>query len=154
MFAFFVPMASIEYPRAYLNTLDDWEACFYMPCSPQSISDMDQSGTLFIGLVLFVGIEVVVPVYRKFKKMRTDNKIFMDTVDGRITAGVMARAALHGNSGIEIDGAPVHAVGRMNSGIELEEGLVSISRRGTGTARLSEAVNGPFRGCLAIEGIK
>lgn len=55
---------------------DSLRSCFYMPCSRNSISEMDQAGTLFVGLVLFVVGEVVVPVYARYKKRAVERRDF------------------------------------------------------------------------------
>jgi hypothetical protein len=72
-------------------------SCFYMPCSTNPISEMDQAGTLFIGLVLFVVGEIVVPVRARFKKVAAERRNLEPQVaqrfsrEGRATTGVVSR---------------------------------------------------------------
>jgi hypothetical protein len=58
-----LPISIVYVFKAYvLGTTQMSQACFFMPCAPQPISDWDQSGALFVGLVLLFGAGVVYPV--------------------------------------------------------------------------------------------
>jgi hypothetical protein len=63
------------------------ESCFFMPCAPQSISETDQAGALFIGLFLFIGVEVAFPLYARLKRRYADYERFRRTVDRRFAGG-------------------------------------------------------------------
>jgi len=108
------------------------DACFFMPCAPQSLSDTDQAGALFVGLVLFVGLEIVAPSYAMLKRRYTDDESFRRTVDQRISAGVMGRVVGEFVGSVAEGNTPISAAARVNSGIQLEEGAVPSSRRGAG----------------------
>lgn len=45
--------------------------CVYMPCTLHKISDTDQSFTLCVGLVLLFGLEISVPLWKRWKKSQT-----------------------------------------------------------------------------------
>ncbi|KAK0658050.1 hypothetical protein B0T16DRAFT_71656 [Cercophora newfieldiana] len=49
------------------GSIKDSDCCFLMPCAPQSISETDQAAALFIGLFLFVGVEIAMPLYKRVK---------------------------------------------------------------------------------------
>lgn len=62
-------IASVVYVyNAYLTASNHSESCFFMPCAPQKISEMDQSGALFIGLVLFWKEDLFRPLYEKYRR--------------------------------------------------------------------------------------
>ena len=57
--------------RAYIvKSVDKDQSCFFMPCSPQSLEDTDQGSALLVALMLFLGMEVVVPLYTWSKKRK------------------------------------------------------------------------------------
>ena len=63
--------------KAYpLRRIDPSRSCFFMPCAPQSISDSDQAGPLFVGLILFVGGDVILPIYlHRWMRQREANAL-------------------------------------------------------------------------------
>ncbi|OCK82609.1 hypothetical protein K432DRAFT_215740 [Lepidopterella palustris CBS 459.81] len=44
------------------------QSCFFMPCSPQSIFEWDQAFALFLGIFLFVGMEALPHIRKKWKE--------------------------------------------------------------------------------------
>lgn len=60
------------------------KACFFMPCAPQSLLDMDQVVGVLIGLIMFVGIEIGVPMYRKWQKRKREDRILAQDISRRI----------------------------------------------------------------------
>jgi len=112
------------------------ESCFFMPCAPQSISDTDQAGALFLGIALFIGVEVSPPLYGMLKHKYREDEGFRRVINKRILMGLM-RDAINEITGSDGErSTPIMATGRVNSGIRLEEGLVTVSRRGTGIGTL------------------
>ncbi|KAJ6124696.1 hypothetical protein N7471_012013 [Penicillium samsonianum] len=59
-------------------------SCFFMPCSPQSINEEDQSFALFAGLLLFVGWEVIPIIVKEFRKRYRDRREFVQHMEERM----------------------------------------------------------------------
>ena len=53
-----------------LRTISPSESCFFMPCAPQSIIELNQVGALLLGLVLFASGEVILPLYHCYQMRR------------------------------------------------------------------------------------
>src|SRR2546423_1899793 len=72
-----IPICAIVYIfKAYiLRTTPISQACFFMPCTPQPISDWDQSGALFLALILFFGAEMVYPVTLYLRKRQRERRV-------------------------------------------------------------------------------
>lgn len=100
--------------KAYLLSSIHLESCFFMPCAPQSISEADQSGALFIGLALFVGREIIPPLHKFYRRRLLERTRFEQDVDQRLKVGKIVRLI---NGGLNWP-----ATRRVNSGTELEEG--------------------------------
>ncbi|KAH6714815.1 hypothetical protein BKA61DRAFT_603261, partial [Leptodontidium sp. MPI-SDFR-AT-0119] len=104
------------------------QSCFYMPCSRNSISELDQAGALFVGLVLFVAGEVVLPVYARFKRAHAEERdlelqvLQRFSVGGRAIAGSVSRQGDDSDTGF-------NAARRVNSGIMAEEGRSPVPER-------------------------
>lgn len=102
------------------------QSCFFMPCAPQSITEIDQVFVLFLGLFSFIVVEIVVPRARKFRKQRRERRLFEQEVERRIEMG---RSGAQGyqspsialNSSVISRNESTHP-SRVNSGIVAEEG--------------------------------
>jgi hypothetical protein len=112
------------------------QSCYFMPCAPQPISDMDQAFTLFLGLFSLFFIEYGVPYIRKIRKERREMLLFEEEVRGRIqmssrTGGTSSGSppdssldptgVQHQNA--EATGIDVRPQSRINSGLAAEEGV-------------------------------
>ena len=54
--------------KAYITkSVDLKKSCFFMPCSSNSILETDQSAAVFLGLLLFLAVEVFLPLYKRYK---------------------------------------------------------------------------------------
>jgi hypothetical protein len=60
------------------------ESCFFMPCSPQSISDDDQMYALLAGIFLFLGLEIVPKVFKRVRRWYRDNIFLVQMVEGAL----------------------------------------------------------------------
>jgi len=118
--------------KRFSGSIESSDSCFFMPCAPQSISETDQAGALFIGLFLFLAVEIVIPLYKILKMRYRDDENFRLMVDRRFQAGVIRRVV--GEATGNTPGVPLRSMSRVNSGIELEEGFAAVSRRDTSTA--------------------
>ena len=72
------------------------QSCFFMPCSPQPLSDSDQAYALLAGLVLFFGAEIAPGVLKKFREKRKSKRLFEQEVQRRIGVEMARRT----NSGL------------------------------------------------------
>ena len=71
--AYFIGLSgTTEYAfQAYLlRSVSISQSCFFMPCSPHKISDWDQSCAFFVGICLFLGADVILPLVRHLRKQR------------------------------------------------------------------------------------
>ncbi|KAH6677739.1 hypothetical protein B0J14DRAFT_585047 [Halenospora varia] len=125
IFPFFFFLSVVYVFKAYLFGSSHSVSCFFMPCAPQSISETDQAGTLFVGLALFVGVEILPPLYATFKKRYVEGRQFEQSVDRSITNGAMRRLVDGSLRSLVGGNGPVPTTRRVNSGIELEEGVYS-----------------------------
>ncbi|KAF2806376.1 uncharacterized protein BDZ99DRAFT_479635 [Mytilinidion resinicola] len=94
------------------------KACFFIPCAPQSILEMDQAFALLAGVVMLVGIEIAPPIVKSWTKKWREKRLFEQEVNRRIGLGVNERE-------------------RVNSGFE----MTSTSRTNSELERLSQRTN-------------
>jgi hypothetical protein len=112
----------------YFASSNHLESCFFMPCAPQSISETDWAGALFAGIVLFVGVEIVVPWYQTTKERYRSDEAFRESINRRMATDSRRRLS-DGNAADVEEGITLN-----NSGSLVEEGfaMVQLSRGGTG----------------------
>jgi hypothetical protein len=83
----YLPISVVVYIfKGYLHLGSEVsESCFFMPCTPQSISDEDQIYALLAGLFSLVGFELLPPVLRKLQEKNRDQRLFEEDVERRLS---------------------------------------------------------------------
>ncbi|RFU25614.1 hypothetical protein B7463_g10728, partial [Scytalidium lignicola] len=90
----FLPISVVIYIfKGYLHLGSNVsESCFFMPCTPQSISDEDQIYALLAGLFALVGFELLPPILRKLRKEYRDRRLFEEDVKRRLRQAELRRS--------------------------------------------------------------
>jgi len=127
--------AAIYTVRAYLlRNVSLSQSCFFMPCAPQSMSEWDQAGALFVGLLLCVGGEGLLPLYLRSRKKRQETQ----TLEHELLE-LRLRAVRRANTvTLEAGEDPAPTVVRRSSGFEADhavEGAQQLIRVNSGLDR-------------------
>jgi len=93
MWVLYIPGSAVVYIfKGYLHIGSNVsESCFFMPCSPQSITDEDQMYALLAGLFSFFGFEVLPSVSKELRKRWKDKRLFVQDLEGRMREFEMRR---------------------------------------------------------------
>jgi hypothetical protein len=129
--AFFVPpfLIILVFPafstayifKAYLShSTTPSQSCYFMPCAPQKILDHDQIGALFVGIIIFLGAEVVYPLIQRLKRRRRERRGLRQDLD---EADLMIQLARMNRSEEARENPP--PLVRVASGFEAEDGVAS-----------------------------
>ena len=90
-----IAVFAVQYSTGYIwgayitGSINRDNSCFYMPCSSQSIGELDQAFALFIGLLLFLGIEIGLPAYERLNKEREKRRYFETEMEMRLESARM-----------------------------------------------------------------
>jgi len=131
--AMFAPFYTVKYVvLAYvLRRISPSDSCFFMPCTSHSITDWDQGGALFMGLVLFIGGECLFPLFFHWRRKRQETIALeqeLSTMNFRMSAARRSNTAgleegVGGSIGRQATGADAsdsaagQHITRVNSGL-------------------------------------
>lgn len=82
------------------------ESCFFMPCAPQSVGDIDQLMSLVMGIFTVLVVDVIIPYRRKRKEASRSQRLFEQNTARAIELRTMVRSnrAIEGNLDRDIFG--------------------------------------------------
>ncbi|PVH80533.1 hypothetical protein DL98DRAFT_532069 [Cadophora sp. DSE1049] len=113
------------------------QTCFFMPCAPQSIAELDQALGLTAGIFSFFVVEVGYPYLQRKKRQRRERREFEQETARRfellpmpadeqteVLVEAIQQAAGTSHTPVGVSGRDTWAAGtrRVNSGIVVEEG--------------------------------
>ncbi|KAK4444717.1 hypothetical protein QBC34DRAFT_179845 [Podospora aff. communis PSN243] len=121
-FYFFLAISSASYIAwGYVFGSRHSESCFFMPCAPQVLSETDQAGALFAGIVLLVGVDIVLPLYQTVKRRYRDDQEFRETTNRRMAMGLRRQLGGGNAANVEEGATASRAEGLAEQGFAMDQ---------------------------------